>query len=102
VVSLPPWFATDFLGWLQSTIGNGVRSSSATAYLGPEFIRRKNLDILLHAQVTKLVHPSHAGGKLFFGGVQFQQGKLLLLFFFDEFTYHYRDREFLIYGHCVQ
>ncbi|KAJ7353650.1 alcohol oxidase [Mycena albidolilacea] len=65
------------LGWLQSTIGNGVRSSSATAYLAPEFIRRKNLDVLLHAQVTKLVHPSNVSGKLSFGGVQFQQGTSL-------------------------
>ncbi|KAJ7833564.1 GMC oxidoreductase-domain-containing protein, partial [Mycena leptocephala] len=62
------------LGWLQSTIGGGMRSTSATSYLGPEFIHRKNLHVLLHAQVSKLVCPSRANGKLSFGGVQFLQG----------------------------
>ncbi|KAJ7851624.1 aryl-alcohol oxidase [Mycena olivaceomarginata] len=65
------------LGWLQSTIGGGKRSSSATSYLGPQFIRRKNLHILLHAQATKLVNPSHVGGKVAFGGVQFSQDGVL-------------------------
>ncbi|KAJ7302067.1 pyranose dehydrogenase [Mycena albidolilacea] len=64
------------LGWLQSTIGDGMRSSSATSYLGPEFIHRKNLHVLLHAQVSKLVDSSHVNGKLTFGGVQFTQGNL--------------------------
>ncbi|KAF7368906.1 GMC oxidoreductase [Mycena venus] len=62
------------LGWLQSTIGGGMRSSSATSYLGPEFINRGNLHVLLHAQVSKLVDPSRANGTLSFGGVQFLQG----------------------------
>ncbi|KAJ6551667.1 aryl-alcohol oxidase, partial [Mycena capillaripes] len=61
------------LGWIQSTIGGGKRSTSATSYLGPEFIHRENLHVLLHAQVTKLVNSSHLGGKLTFGGVQFSQ-----------------------------
>ncbi|KAJ7176454.1 glucose dehydrogenase short protein [Mycena filopes] len=62
------------IGWLQNTIGGGVRSSSATSYLGPEFIRRPNLHVLLHAQVSKLVNPEYVNGKLQFGGVQFLQG----------------------------
>ncbi|KAJ7936057.1 aryl-alcohol oxidase-like protein [Mycena leptocephala] len=70
-------YLTNQEGWLQSTIGGGKRSSSATSYLGPQFIRRENLHVLLHAQVTKLVNPSHVGGKLAFGGVQFSQGGVL-------------------------
>ncbi|KAJ7693992.1 glucose-methanol-choline oxidoreductase, partial [Mycena metata] len=42
------------IGWLQSTIKSPARSSSATSYLGPEFIDRPNLHILLPAQVSKL------------------------------------------------
>ncbi|KAF7342543.1 GMC oxidoreductase [Mycena sanguinolenta] len=60
------------VGWLQSTIGGGKRSSSASSYLAP-FISRKNLHVLLHAQVTRLVNPSHTNGKLIFGGVEFVQ-----------------------------
>ncbi|KAJ7856714.1 aryl-alcohol oxidase [Mycena olivaceomarginata] len=56
------------LGWLQSTIGHGMRSSSVTSYLAPEFIRRENLHVLLHAQVAQLVDPRNVAGKLSFGG----------------------------------
>ncbi|KAJ7148660.1 aryl-alcohol oxidase [Mycena crocata] len=62
------------LGWLQSTIGNGMRSSSATSYLTAEVIQRKNLHVLLHAQVSTLVDAHNVAGKLSFGGVQFFQG----------------------------
>ncbi|KAJ7318137.1 pyranose dehydrogenase [Mycena albidolilacea] len=62
------------LGWLQSTIGHGMRSSSATSYLAPEFIRRENLHVLLHAQVAQLVDARNVAGKLSFGGVRFLQG----------------------------
>ncbi|KAF8209213.1 hypothetical protein K438DRAFT_2066216 [Mycena galopus ATCC 62051] len=60
------------VGWLQSTIGGGERSSSASSYLAP-FISRKNLHVLLNAQVTRLVNPSHTDGKLMFGGIEFLQ-----------------------------
>ncbi|KAJ7718334.1 glucose-methanol-choline oxidoreductase [Mycena metata] len=63
------------IGWLQSTIKSGAQSSSATSYLGPEFIDRLNLHVLLHAQVSKLVNPAHIDGKVHFEGVQFMQGK---------------------------
>lgn len=66
------------LGWLQYTIGHGRRSSSATSYLAPEFIRRENLHVLLHAQVAKLVDLRNATGTLSFGGVQFLQGSAIL------------------------
>ncbi|TFK35254.1 pyranose dehydrogenase [Crucibulum laeve] len=43
------------LGWLQSTIGNGSRSSAATSYLGPNFAARRNLDIVLNTRVTRIL-----------------------------------------------
>ncbi|KAF5364040.1 hypothetical protein D9756_001004 [Leucocoprinus leucothites] len=45
------------LGWTQSTIdgSTGSRSSSATSYLGPSFISRKNLFVVVNARVTRLV-----------------------------------------------
>ncbi|KAJ7859960.1 glucose dehydrogenase short protein [Mycena olivaceomarginata] len=60
------------VSWLQSTIGGGERSTSATGYLAPTFIRRPNLHVLLHAQVSKLVNATHKAGKPGFGGVQFR------------------------------
>ncbi|KAJ6478867.1 aryl alcohol oxidase [Mycena vulgaris] len=62
------------IGWMQFTIGGGERSSSATGYLAPKFIQRPNLDVLLHAQVSKLVNVTQHGGKPRFGGVQFRYG----------------------------
>ncbi|KAF8056619.1 aryl-alcohol-oxidase from pleurotus Eryingii [Lyophyllum atratum] len=50
------------IGWLQTTIDDGVRSSSATSYLGPKFIKRSNLHILVNAQVARFVQTS--GGKI--------------------------------------
>ncbi|KIK62558.1 hypothetical protein GYMLUDRAFT_504705 [Collybiopsis luxurians FD-317 M1] len=42
--------------WLQSTITTeGRRSSSAMSYLAPEYIKRKNLDVLLHARVSRVL-----------------------------------------------
>ncbi|KAJ7290693.1 aryl-alcohol oxidase-like protein [Mycena rebaudengoi] len=65
------------LGWLQSTVGDGTRSTSATSYLAPKYMQRKNLHVLLEAQVSKLVDASKVKGKLAFGGVQFMQGGTL-------------------------
>ncbi|KAJ7363007.1 pyranose dehydrogenase [Mycena albidolilacea] len=62
------------LGWRQSTIGDGTRSSSATSYLASEFTQRENLHVLVHAQVSQLVDPSNVAGKVVFGGVRFSQG----------------------------
>ncbi|KAJ7813721.1 aryl alcohol oxidase, partial [Mycena olivaceomarginata] len=62
------------VGWLQSTIGGGKRSTSATSYLAPNFIQRNNLHVLLHAQVSKLVDPGKTTeGAVTFGGVEFLQ-----------------------------
>ncbi|KAK7005885.1 mitochondrial choline dehydrogenase [Favolaschia claudopus] len=48
------------IGWVQTTIKDGARSSSATSYLAPEFVARPNLQVLLHARVTRVL-PSTSG-----------------------------------------
>ncbi|KAJ7146169.1 aryl-alcohol-oxidase from pleurotus Eryingii [Mycena epipterygia] len=68
------------VSWLQSTIGGGERSTSATGYLASKFVQRPNLDVLLHAQVSKLVNKTQKNGKPTFGGVQFKYGTSETLF----------------------
>ena len=51
------------IGWAQSTIKDGRRDSSATSYLGPQFIDRPNLHVLLHSQVTRLIHTGSRNGR---------------------------------------
>ncbi|KAJ7880918.1 aryl-alcohol oxidase [Mycena leptocephala] len=46
------------VSWTQSTIKHGKRSSSFTSYLGPEFIGRPNLHVVLNAQVTRVIQTS--------------------------------------------
>jgi len=46
------------LGWLQATIDGGNRSSAATSYLGPEFINRPNLHVLVNTRVTRILQSS--------------------------------------------
>ncbi|KAF9264107.1 aryl-alcohol-oxidase from pleurotus Eryingii [Marasmius fiardii PR-910] len=43
------------IGWIQATVDNGVRSSSATSYLGPEFVTRLNLNVLVNTRVTRVL-----------------------------------------------
>ncbi|KAK0459149.1 aryl-alcohol-oxidase from pleurotus Eryingii [Desarmillaria tabescens] len=43
------------IGWEQTTVGNGTRSSSQTSYLGPGYIDRKNLHVLVHSYVTRIL-----------------------------------------------
>lgn len=65
------------VSWVQSSIGSGKRSSSATTYLAGA-IGRLNLDVLVNAHVTKLVRTGTVSGKPAFRGVQFAvrpQGK---------------------------
>ncbi|KAJ7654789.1 hypothetical protein B0H17DRAFT_956808, partial [Mycena rosella] len=57
----------------ESINSRGKHSSSASSYLAPEFARRPDLHVLLHAQITKLVDHLDVGGKLAFGGIQFSQ-----------------------------
>lgn len=60
----------DVVGWTLSSIGQGTRSSSATAYLSPA-LTRPNLDVLINAQVTKLVKTGVVAGVPSFHSVQF-------------------------------
>ncbi|KAH0581636.1 Choline dehydrogenase, mitochondrial [Termitomyces sp. J132] len=60
------------IGWLQNTVGGGQRSSSATSYLGSQFIRRPNLHVLVNAQVGRLLQTS-AGHVPGFRTVEFRQ-----------------------------
>ncbi|KAI9061587.1 GMC oxidoreductase [Trametes sanguinea] len=43
------------VGWLQSTIGHGMRSSAATAFLTEDVLSRSNLDVLIGTRVTRLI-----------------------------------------------
>ncbi|RDB15489.1 Pyranose dehydrogenase 3 [Hypsizygus marmoreus] len=63
----------DVLGiaWSQASIGGGARSSSATAYLSADFLKRPNLHVLINAQVTKLVQTGTQDGVAVFHGVEF-------------------------------
>ncbi|KAI0674672.1 aryl-alcohol oxidase-like protein [Trametes maxima] len=53
-------YLTSLAGWLQSTIGHGVRSSAATAFLTDETLSRKNLDVLIGTRVTRLIRTQHS------------------------------------------
>ncbi|KAG7445363.1 pyranose dehydrogenase [Guyanagaster necrorhizus] len=43
------------IGWTPMTVGNGTRSSSQTSYLGPVYIGRPNLHVLVHTRVTRIL-----------------------------------------------
>lgn len=70
-------------GWLQTTIEGGRRSSSATSYLGPEFIRRHNLHVLVNARVTRIRPTSSGNHSLAFNTVEFSQGVNSISIFFS-------------------
>ncbi|KAF9002960.1 aryl-alcohol oxidase [Cyathus striatus] len=57
------------IGWTQASILNGERSSAQTAYLAPKYLNRKNLDVLVNAQVTRIKETS----KLHFTTVEYVQ-----------------------------
>ncbi|KAJ2935644.1 hypothetical protein H1R20_g1449, partial [Candolleomyces eurysporus] len=61
-------------GWLQVTVGNGERSSAATSYLGPEYIKRPNLHVLVKNRVTKVLQTTSNGGIPDFRTVKFTEG----------------------------
>ncbi|TFK37744.1 aryl-alcohol-oxidase from pleurotus Eryingii, partial [Crucibulum laeve] len=50
------------VGWLQSTMGGGSRSSSSTAYLRPALTSRKNIDVLIQTRATKLIKTGTSKG----------------------------------------
>lgn len=59
------------LGWSQNTVGNGKRSSSATAYLAPNILARPNLDVALESQVTKVISTKKVKNVPLFNTVEF-------------------------------
>ncbi|KAK0214705.1 pyranose dehydrogenase [Armillaria nabsnona] len=63
------------IGWHQKTIGNGTRSSSETLYLGPEYIVRENLHVLVDSHVTRILvaNDSNVEKKTHFDSVEFTQ-----------------------------
>ena len=61
------------IGYLQSTIGNGERSSGATAYVDP-ILERENLNVLIQTQVTRIVQTGEEDGKPVFREIQAAQG----------------------------
>ena len=62
------------VGWIQATSGGGQRYSSATTYIGPDYINRTNLHILLHAHATKPLEATDLTATPRFFGVQFGTG----------------------------
>jgi choline dehydrogenase-like flavoprotein len=63
---------TTSVGWAQFTIGNGARSSSATSYLGPKFIGRKNLHVLINTEVSRILSSGVKQGQHVFNIVQYR------------------------------
>ncbi|PBK61223.1 pyranose dehydrogenase [Armillaria solidipes] len=63
------------IGWAPSTVGNGTRSSSETSYLGPAYVSRPNLHVLIHAHVTRILssNTTSTSVKPTFDSVEFTQ-----------------------------
>ncbi|KAJ7105429.1 aryl-alcohol oxidase [Mycena crocata] len=59
------------IGWTQSTINNGSRSSSATSYLAPRFLGRPNLHIMLNTMATRVVQSGFKKGEAEFQTIEF-------------------------------
>ncbi|KAI0049156.1 GMC oxidoreductase [Auriscalpium vulgare] len=59
--------------WVQSTTGNGVRSSSATGYLHP-ILGRPNLDVLIDTQATRVLQTGSRGSIPIVRGVELANG----------------------------
>ncbi|KAG6917144.1 hypothetical protein DXG01_003657 [Tephrocybe rancida] len=51
------------LGYIQVTIDRGRRSSSATSYLAPKFLKRSNLDVLINTRVTQIIQTGTSRGR---------------------------------------
>jgi choline dehydrogenase-like flavoprotein len=59
------------VGWTQSTVLNGARSNSNSAYIQAFLSTRPNLTILTGAQATKIIRNGTSGGLPVFRQVQF-------------------------------
>ncbi|KAJ7624521.1 aryl-alcohol-oxidase from pleurotus Eryingii [Roridomyces roridus] len=69
------------VGWVQYTIGNGTRSSSASSCLGPQFMNRTNLHVLVNTQVSRVLPATSGKGKTpHFNRVEFSQDLKSALF----------------------
>ncbi|KAG6848197.1 hypothetical protein H0H93_002497 [Arthromyces matolae] len=55
------------IGWVQSTVLKGQRSSSSTAYLAPNFLNRPNLMVLVNTQVSRILKTSNGSIPTFLG-----------------------------------
>ncbi|KAF8148700.1 aryl-alcohol oxidase-like protein [Crassisporium funariophilum] len=62
------------VGWLQSSIGNGARSSSATTYLA-QALERPNVDVVIETQVTRLLQIDNSSLLPTFRGVECSQSR---------------------------
>ncbi|KAJ6454627.1 aryl-alcohol oxidase [Mycena sanguinolenta] len=63
------------LRWPQQTINGAQRSSGATSYLGPEFIFRSNLHVLVNTRVTRVNQTGIDSGKAAFRSVEATQSE---------------------------
>ena len=63
------------VAWSQGTVGHPAkRSSSATSYLGDEYLNRPNMHVLVNAQVTKIIQTGTVNGLPSFHSVRFGNG----------------------------
>ncbi|KAJ7058084.1 aryl-alcohol-oxidase from pleurotus Eryingii [Mycena amicta] len=60
------------VGWIETTVGDSARSSSATAFMHPALDSQENLDLLINTQVTRLLPKT--SGSLDFRTVEVSQG----------------------------
>lgn len=77
------------VGWVQSLIDRGVRSSSKAYLVAPDVAKRSNLDILLNAQVSRALRTSTTGSTIEFKGVEFKDradGKYFSISLISEFV----------------
>ncbi|KAK0499124.1 aryl-alcohol oxidase precursor [Armillaria luteobubalina] len=63
------------IGWAPLTVGNGTRSSSQMSYLGPAYIDRPNLHVLVHTHVTRILRSGNQNTNRLptFNAVEFTQ-----------------------------
>ncbi|KAF8994728.1 pyranose dehydrogenase [Cyathus striatus] len=71
------------LGWVQCTIGNGTRSIAATSYLGPRFINRPNLDVVVNTHISRVLDTGH-GRKIDLRTIEFFVLLYLIVFYVGE------------------
>ncbi|KAG2004659.1 aryl-alcohol oxidase [Coprinopsis cinerea AmutBmut pab1-1] len=56
--------------WLQSSIGDGERSSAAVSYLAPKHLERRNLHVVVNTRVTRVLPSNSKGLRLAFRAVE--------------------------------